>query len=118
MYIDRNYTKYREKYKKWFKNDKVYQSLDYSSPEYADDILAVSSEILEDGTRCDILQNGYWMERFSMCYSNRGPSIFYRSDKNKKEIKFTVKMTGYSFMDGLSFFCINLLINSDMLFLK
>ena len=23
-------------------------------------------------------------------------------------------MTGYSFMDGLSFFCINLLINSDM----
>ena len=36
----------------------------------------------------------------------------------KKEIKFTVKMTGYSFMDGLSFFCINLLINSDMLFLK
>ena len=64
VYIDRNYTKYREKYKKWFKNDKVYQSLDYSSPEYADDILAVSSEILEDGTRCDILQNGYWMERF------------------------------------------------------
>ena len=114
MYIDRNYTKYREKYKKWFKNDKVYQSLDYSSPEYADDILAVSSEILEDGTRCDILQNGYWMERFRCAI----PTVDHQYFIDKKEIKFTVKMTGYSFMDGLSFFCINLLINSDMLFLK
>ena len=86
VYIDRNYTKYREKYKKWFKNDKVYQSLDYSSPEYADDILAVSSEILEDGTRCDILQNGYWMERFRCAIPTVDHQYFIDQIKIRKKL--------------------------------
>ena len=35
IYIDPNYTKYRKRYEKWFKNDYVYQTLDKSAPEYA-----------------------------------------------------------------------------------
>lgn len=57
IYIDPNYTKYRKRYEKWFKNDYVYQTLDKSAPEYVRN-LWMTSAVLKNGARCDI----FWMD--------------------------------------------------------
>ena len=109
IYIDPNYTKYRKRYEKWFKNDYVYQTLDQSAPEYVRN-LWMTSAVLKNGARCDIFLDGYMVENFEKYISTINHQYFIDQIKIRKKLN--------SFMDGLSFFCINLLINSDMLFLK
>ncbi len=85
IYIDPNYTKYRKRYEKWFKNDNVYQTLDQSAPEYVRN-LWVTSAVLKNGARCDIFLDGYWIEDFEKYISTINHQYFIDQIKIRKKL--------------------------------
>lgn len=85
IYIDQNYTKYRKRYEKWFKNDHVYQTLDQSAPEYVYN-LCTTSVILKNGARCDIFLDGYMIEAFSKYISTINHQYFIDQIKIRKKL--------------------------------
>lgn len=85
IYIDPNYTKYRKRYEKWFKNDHVYQTLDQSAPEYVYN-LCTTSVILKNGARCDIFLDGYMIEAFSKDISTINHQYFIDQIKIRKKL--------------------------------
>lgn len=85
IYIDKNYTKYKNRYEKRFKNDHTYQALDSVFPEYASS-LCQSSLILKDGTRCDIFLGGYIEEFFMKNVSTINHQYFLELIKTRKKL--------------------------------
>ena len=85
IYIDPNYTKYRKRYEKWFKNDYVYQTLDQSAPEYVRN-LWMTSAVLKNGARCDIFLDGYMVENFEKYISTINHQYFIDQIKIRKKL--------------------------------
>lgn len=85
IYIDPNYTKYRKRYEKWFKNDYVYQTLDKSAPEYVRN-LWMTSAVLKNGARCDIFLDGYMVENFEKYISTINHQYFIDQIKIRKKL--------------------------------
>lgn len=85
IYIDPNYTKYRKRYEKWFKNDNVYQTIDQSAPEYVRN-LWMTSAVLKNGARCDIFLDGYWIEAFEKYISTINHQYFIDQIKIRKKL--------------------------------
>lgn len=85
IYIDPNYTKYKKRYEKWFKNDTVYQTLDQSAPEYVCN-LWMTSAVLKNGARCDIFLDGYQIEAFSKDISTINHQYFIDQIKIRKKL--------------------------------